>query len=117
MVTKCFYLFTASQIHQVEFATEFLLRLSVLLFDVYQEDAVTPWAVLIHVYKETNECHEVKNVIVTTKVVLKRAQGKGKLTCNCDMSVGFAFINSVHNFLRTADEPLSAALCGEIQSI
>lgn len=46
------YLFTASQIHQVEFAAELLLRLSVLLFDVYQEDAVTPGAVLVHVYRK-----------------------------------------------------------------
>lgn len=62
------YLFTASQIHQVEFAAELLLRLSVLLFDVYQEDAVTPGAVLVHVYKETSDGHVVKNVMVTTTV-------------------------------------------------
>lgn len=53
MATTCFYLFTAGQIHQVEFATEFLLCLSVLLLDVNQEDAVTPRAVLIHVYRKT----------------------------------------------------------------
>lgn len=62
------YLFTASQIHQVEFAAELLLRLSVLLFDVYQEDAVTPGAVLVHVYKETSDGHVVKNMMVTTTV-------------------------------------------------
>lgn len=62
------YLFTTSQIHQVEFAAQLLLRLSVLLFDVYQEDAVTPGAVLIHVYKETNDGREVKNVMVATTV-------------------------------------------------
>lgn len=64
------YLFTASQIHQVEFAAELLLRLSVLLFDVYQEDAVTPGAVLVHVYEETSDGREVKNMMVTTTVKL-----------------------------------------------
>lgn len=54
------HLLTASQIHQVEFAAELLLCLSVLLFDVYQEDAVTPGAVLVHVYKETKGGHGVK---------------------------------------------------------
>lgn len=34
-----------------------------------------------------------------------------KLTCNCYVSVGFAFINRVHHFLGAADKPLSAALC------
>lgn len=43
------HLFAASQIHQVEFAAEFLLRLSVLLFDIDQENAVAPGAVLVHV--------------------------------------------------------------------
>lgn len=43
------YLFTASEIHQVKFAAELLLGLGVLLFDVYQENTVTPGAVLIHV--------------------------------------------------------------------
>lgn len=43
------YLFTSSQIHQIKFATELLLCLSVFLFDVYQENTVTPGAVLIHV--------------------------------------------------------------------
>lgn len=43
------YLFTASQIHQVKFAAELLLCLGVLLFDVYQENTVTPGAVLVHV--------------------------------------------------------------------
>lgn len=43
------YLLAASQIHQVKFAAEFLLRLSVFLFDIYQENTVTPGAVLVHV--------------------------------------------------------------------
>lgn len=43
------HLFAASQIHQVEFAAELLLRLSVLLFDVDQKNAVAPGAVLVHV--------------------------------------------------------------------
>ncbi len=42
-------LLAASQIHQVELSTEFLLRLHVLLLDVDQEDAVTARAVLIHI--------------------------------------------------------------------
>lgn len=43
------YLFATSQIDQVELSAELLLSLSVLLFDIYQEDAVTPGAVLVHV--------------------------------------------------------------------
>lgn len=68
--SDCLYLFTASQVHQVEFAAEFLLCLSVLLFDVYQEDAMTPGAVLIHVYQKTNNGREIKNTMVTTTVKL-----------------------------------------------
>lgn len=43
------YLFTTSQIYQVELSTELLLCLSILLFNVDQEDTVTPGAVLVHV--------------------------------------------------------------------
>lgn len=43
------HLLTTSQIHQVEFSTQLLLSLHVLLLDVDQEDAVATRTVLIHV--------------------------------------------------------------------
>lgn len=53
-ISSFHYLFTTSQIHQVEFAAELLFCLSVLLFDVYQEDTVTPGAVLVHVCRRND---------------------------------------------------------------
>lgn len=44
------HLFATGQINQVEFPAQLLLRLGVLLLDVDQEDAVTPGAVLVHVW-------------------------------------------------------------------
>lgn len=49
------YLLTTSQVHQIEFPTQLLLRLRMLLLDVDQEDAVTARAVLIHVYEEREQ--------------------------------------------------------------
>lgn len=47
-------------------------------------------------------------------LLFHEADGSGAsrkhLTCNCYMSVRFAFINCVHHLLRAADKPLSAAL-------
>lgn len=43
------HLLAASQIHQVQFPTQFLLSLHMLLFDVDQEDAVAARTVLVHV--------------------------------------------------------------------
>lgn len=39
------------------------------------------------------------------------------LTCNCYVSVRFAFINCVHHLLRAADKPLSAALCRKYRTL
>lgn len=47
------HLLTTSQIHQVEFSTQLLLRLHVFLLDVDEEDAVAARAVLIHVWTKT----------------------------------------------------------------
>lgn len=49
------HLLTTSQIHQVEFSTQLLLSLHVLLLDVDQEDAVAPRTVLIHVCTKTEQ--------------------------------------------------------------
>lgn len=57
------HLFTASQIHQVEFATQLLLRFHMLLLDVNQEDAVAAGTVLVHVctkWKATRQKGKVK---------------------------------------------------------
>lgn len=43
------YFFTPCQIDEVEFARKFLLRLSVFLLDINEEDAVTSGTVLVHV--------------------------------------------------------------------
>lgn len=47
------YLFTSSQIHQVEFSTKLLLGLHMFLLDVDQEDAMAARAVLVHVCTKT----------------------------------------------------------------
>lgn len=52
---RVFYLLAASQVHQVQFSTQFLLRLHVLLLDVDQEDAVAARTVLVHVWTKTEE--------------------------------------------------------------
>lgn len=120
------YLFTASQIHQVEFAAELLLRLSVLLFDVYQEDAVTPGAVLVHVYtkqmtpmwsKHVGHQKKAKTLMLLFYEESGSKASRKHLTCNCYVSVRFAFINCVHHLVRAADKPFSAALCRKYRTL
>lgn len=53
-MTGAAHLLAASQVHQVEFAAQLLLRLHVLLLDVDQEDAVAARAVLVHVCTHAN---------------------------------------------------------------
>lgn len=46
------HLLTASQVHKIEFSTEFLLCFHMLLLDVDQEYTVAPRTMFIHVFKK-----------------------------------------------------------------
>lgn len=57
------YFFAASQIHQVQFSTQFLLSLHMLLLDVDQEDAVAARTVLVHVCTKTKTTQQLGGIM------------------------------------------------------
>ena len=46
------YLFTTSQIDQVQFARQLLLTFDILLFDINKEHTVASGTVLVHIYNK-----------------------------------------------------------------